>query len=163
MTMVIRELDATSTDEINLVATRMHKTLAEVLDEQRADAMFSHDGLVERVRWHLDDGDDRQAAVFLCETSDGTIVGHTMVRAEDEDGTMIGLFATTYVDPAHRQSGAASALIERGERWMRQRRLPEAATYTDVDNVKLLNLYRKHDYAVAVLDEEWARASKPLA
>ncbi len=32
-------------------------------------------------------------------------VGHTMVRVEDEGGTEVGLFVTTYVDPAHRSLG----------------------------------------------------------
>lgn len=155
-------LDREADETIELIARRMHLTLVEVLDEERANALYSNDELIDRVRWHLDDVPGRRAAVYVSVEPDGEITGHTIVRAEEEDGDFIGLFSTTYVDPKHRHAGIASALLRRGEAWMREQGLATACTYTDRDNTKLLGLYEKLGYQTEFLDAAWARASKSL-
>lgn len=158
----IRELDRGADEMIDLIARRMHLTLVEVLDEARAKALYSHDELIDRVRWHLEDVPGRRAAVYVSATTDGEISGHTIVRAEEEEGDFIGLFSTTYVDPKHRHAGIGSALLRRGEEWMRAQGLTNACTYTDRDNSKLLALYENLGYRTEFIDSAWARASKPL-
>jgi GNAT superfamily N-acetyltransferase len=162
MPLRIREIASGEREVIALIAERMHLTLTEVLDEQRARSMFTPAQLVDRVTWHLDRGNDRQAAVFVAE-HEAEVVGHTMVRVEHAGDDTYGLFATTYVQPESRGCGAASALLLAGERWMHERAMMRAVTFTEAHNTKLLALYRKHGYEVEILDAEWARASKALA
>lgn len=148
---------------IELIATRMRLTLVEVLDPARADEMFTHDALVGRVRWHLDrEVDGRQAEVFVARDDDSTILGHTLVRVEHLDGTDVGLFATTYVEPSARRSGVASALLAMGAEWMRDHDMATAVTFTDPHNDKLLSLYARHGYTCERVDDEWARATRRL-
>lgn len=160
--VLIRPLDANVWAETEVVAERMHQTLAEVLDEDRASAMFSGDELIARVRWHLDAVPGREAEVFVAQDGD-SIVGHTMVRVESEGSDTYGLFATTFVAPGARRAGTASALLDEGERWMRERGMTLAVTFTDPGNTKLLELYEKFGYRTEVLSADWARASKVLS
>ena len=158
----VRPLDPADAASIDLVARRMRQTLAEVLDESRADEMFDHAGLVERILWHLDRTvPGRSADVFLAWRSN-TIVGHTMVRADLVEGEELGLFATTYVAPEARRCGVASALLRTGEAWMRRHGLHVAATFTDVHNERLLAFYASHGYECSVIDHEWATARRAL-
>ena len=77
------------------------------------------------------------------------IVGHTILRINAmPDGLLYGLVSTTYVDPAHRRSGIADLLLERGEAWICERGMLEAATWTSATNLRLVRLYEKHGYAV---------------
>ncbi len=157
----IRRLDPEASREITLVATRMRQTLVEVLGEERGVAMYSMEWLEDRVRFHLD-ASRSEGAVFLAET-DEEIVGHTITRVErDDGGAPFGLFSTTYVVPPHRGRGVASALLRRGEAWMRERRLAYAATDTSDTNVKLIALYEKHGYAIALRAGEMVRLQKSL-
>lgn len=161
----IVRVDAVASDDdasINLIARRMRLTLAEVLDEARADAMFEHDELVERVRWHLDRTvPDRHADVFTASV-DGQMVGHTMVRLDAVDGEELGLFATIYVTPSARRWGVASALVQAGEEWMVERGLALAATFTDAHNERLLAFFRDRGYECTRIDDEWATARRSL-
>lgn len=159
----VRRVEPDEDRTVELIATRMRLTLAEVLDSTRADEMFTHEELVERVRWHLDrDVAGRHADVFVAEDDDAGILGHTMVRVEQLDGEDVGLFATTYVDPSSRRSGVASALLASGEGWMHDRGMTTAVTFTDAHNDKLLSLYARHGYTCERIDDEWARAMRRL-
>lgn len=159
--MEIRTLDPEASREITLVATRMRQTLVEVLGEERGSAMYTMEWLEDRVRFHLD-ASRSEGAVFLAE-ADEEIVGHTITRVERDDGDApFGLFSTTYVVPSHRGRGVASALLRRGEAWMRERRLAYAATDTSDTNVKLVALYGKHGYAIALRAGEMVRLRKSL-
>jgi RimJ/RimL family protein N-acetyltransferase len=158
----VRRVEPDEDRTVELISTRMRLTLAEVLDPTRADEMFTDEELRERVRWHLDrDAAGRRADVFVAEDDDG-VLGHTMVRVEHLDGQDVGLFATTYVDPASRRSGVASALLSTGEAWMRDRGMTIAVTFTDPHNDKLLSLYERHGYTCERIDDEWARATRSL-
>jgi len=136
----------------------MRLTLVEVLDQTRADELFDYRQLVDRVKWHLD---EPRAEVFLAEAG-AEIVGQSIVRVEEEDDREIGLFSTTYVDPAFRRAGLASLLLATGENWMQQVGMTEAVSYTDADNLKLIELYRRHGYSVAIIDREWVRVHRQL-
>src|SRR5205823_1480125 len=106
-------------------------------------SMYTIEWLRDRVRFHLDPAQS-VGEVFVAEDRARTIVGHTIVRVEHEEGgRCIGLFSTTYVDPAHRRARVASLLLERGEAWMRERGLRAAATYTDESNARLIHLFEK--------------------
>jgi GNAT superfamily N-acetyltransferase len=106
-----RPIDRCSDPEISLVAQRMRQTLVEVLGEERGTALYSLDWLLQRVKWHLDP-QQAVAEIFLAEDCQGTIVGHTIVRKDlDIQGREIGLFSTTFVDPAFRKSGVATKLL----------------------------------------------------
>jgi GNAT superfamily N-acetyltransferase len=79
----------------------------------------------------------------------GVIVGHTILRANTmPDGRVYGLVSTTYVAPDHRRAGLADRLLARGEAWMREQGMTEAATWTSATNARLIRLYGKHGYAV---------------
>lgn len=161
-TVAVHRVEPDDAATIDLIAQRMRLTLVEVLDETRADEMFDHPALLERVRWHLDRSDpDRRAEVFVA-LLDGDVVGHTMLRVDDVDGERLGLFATTYVTPPARRAGAASALLLAGERWMRAQGMTVAATFTDARNDRLLAFYAAHGYECRQLDQEWATARRVL-
>jgi len=145
----IREIDPSSAAEIEYVARGMRRTLIEVEGEQAGTALYTMDSLQDRVRWHLDPA-NCTGKVFLAEDSGGRAVGHSIVRIELGDGgRRYGLFSTTYVEPASRKHAVATALLAHGERWMAGHELPEAATWTSATNDKLINLYRKHGYAIS--------------
>lgn len=148
--MRIREIDPQSEAEIELVAKRMHLTLVDVLGEQEGGSMYSHEWLVNRVRFHLD---PHQSQIFIVENDQAEIIGHCIVRRETEAGAHFGLFSTTYVTPEYRRQGAAQALLTRGEAWMRAKGLREAVTYTSSSNAKLICLYQKNGYEIFLRDE----------
>jgi GNAT superfamily N-acetyltransferase len=158
----IRPIDPGSRAEVEIVAARMRQTLVEVLGEERGTALYTMEWLVQRVLWHLDP-DKSVAQVFLSEDGAGYVTGHTIVRVEHEDdGRELGLFSTTFVERESRRHGVASGLLQRGEAWMVERRLREAATYTADTNGKLIGLYRKHGYTLAPAPPEMVRMSKAL-
>lgn len=157
----IRPLNPGSLREIELVASRMRQTLVDVLGEERGGGMYTIEWLVARATFHvmptLSAGE-----VLVAERGD-EIVGHSIVRVEQGDkGEAFGLFSTTYVIPAVRRLGAASALLESGEAWMRVRGLPFSRTYTDENNDPLIRLFEKHGYAVIERKHEFAVLEKAL-
>lgn len=137
--------------EIDAIAERMRLTLEEVLGEDRGRAMYTHEWLRERVRWHLEP--THAAAVFVAD-HEGEMVGHSMVREETEGDQIFGLFATTYVVPKVRRLGVAKILLQAGEAWMHQRGLHTSVTYTDRDNMKLIHLYETHGYGIVLRSKE---------
>lgn len=146
-----------------MVARRMRDTLVEVLGRDRGASMYSLDWLVGRVRWHLDP-DQVVGEVFVAEDLGGRIVGHTMVRVdEDEAGRALGLFSTIYVVPDARHRRVATRLVERGEGWMLALGLGEARTYTDVDNAKLQALYMERGYALTPMPDRFVCLTKALS
>lgn len=159
----IRPIDPDSAAEIRLVASRMRETLIEVLGEDRGGSMYSLEWLEQRVRWHLD-ASAVTGAVFLAQDDTGAILGHTIVRLETGESAhaTVGLFATTYVHPDARRDGVASALLQHGERWLREHGMTEALTYTDKDNSKLQQLYTQHGYTLYPAPDDFVRLAKAL-
>jgi len=157
--VVIRELDPACDDEVVLVASRMRATLVEVLGKTRGEDMYSMAWLQERVRSHLGPGSNGN--VFLaCQR--GEVVGHTIVRLEQDDGETYGLFSTVYVAPGHRRNHIAGSLLQHGEGWMRGRGLKRAATNTAQTNDKLIGLFEKHGYAITLRVDEMVHLSRSL-
>ena len=162
-TLTIRSVAPDDCGEITLVARRMRDTLVEVLGRERGASMYSLDWLVGRVRWHLDP-DQVVGEVFVAEDPEGRIVGHTMVRVdEDEAGRALGLFSTLYVVPDARHRRVATRLVERGEGWMPAQGLGEARTYTDVDNAKLQALFMERGYALTPMPDRFVCLTKALS
>ncbi|WP_053231592.1 GNAT family N-acetyltransferase [Sandaracinus amylolyticus] len=158
----IREIDPTSDEEIEIVARRMRETLVEVLGAERGTAMYTMEWLRDRVRFHLDPARST-AVVYLAEDASGHVTGHTIVRLDvDEAERPVGLFSTTFVEPACRRSSIASELLRRGEAWIREQRMPRAITYTDEHNVKLIRLYEKHGYTRSPMGSAMVQLAKPL-
>lgn len=144
----IRSLDPASKEELEWVARGMRQTLIEVEGESAGSALYTMEWLRDRVRWHLDPAQST-AGVFLAVDGDARILGHCIVRVESEPGgNRFGLFSTTYVAPESRRRSVAGGLLLHGESWMRERQMPEAATWTSETNIGLIGLYRKHGYAV---------------
>jgi N-acetylglutamate synthase-like GNAT family acetyltransferase len=136
----------------------MRATLMEVLDPARGEAMYTIEWLVDRVRQHLDGR--HVGAVFVAE-DDGEIVGHTIVRIEHDAarGTH-GLFSTVYVVPTARRKSAAVSLLERGEAWLREHEMSEAATWTATTNVPLHELFARLGYSIVEESGEMVRLWK---
>lgn len=158
----IRPINPKRSDEIALVATRMRATLVEVVHPEKGQTMYTMAWLQDRVRWHLDptqcDGE-----VFVAEGQDGEIIGHTIVRVgRHEDGQRFGLFSTFYVAPDARHQGLGGALLDRGEAWMRQRALPEAATFTADTNAPLIALCEGRGYLAQPAPSDMVRLSRAL-
>ena len=161
-TMNIRAINPKATDEIELVATRMQQTLIEVLGAERGRSMYSLDWLIQRVLWHMD-ASQICGQVFVATNADDKIIGHTIVRIDkDEANNDIGLFSTTYVEPASRRFGVATLLLNQGERWMLENGMSTAVTYTDVDNNKLQNLYLRHGYTLSRMPNQFVKLAKNL-
>lgn len=160
--MLIRELEARATEEVELVAQRMRATLVHVLGEERGTALYTLDWLRERVRFHLDP-QRSTAKVFLAELSPGVVAGHTIVRREEpEDEPPFGLFSTIYVEPSSRRQGVATALLRRGEEWFRAQDLARAATNTAEHNQPLIEQFGRQGYEIAFAADEMVHLSKSL-
>ncbi len=160
--LAIREINGQSEAEIKLIAGRMRDTLVEVLGEERAVAMYSMDWLIDRVKFHLNPTLST-SKVFISQNSQGEILGHCIVRIEqNENGKKYGLFSTTYVEPKSRKLGIANNFLITGEHWMISHGLSIAVTDTAKDNSKLINLYFKHGYKIVFSNDEMIRLEKPL-
>ena len=160
--VIIRPLNAACEQEIAWVAHRMRETLIEVLGAARGGGMYDLDWLKGRLEWHLD-AEAVTGAVFVAARTDGTLVGHTLVRLDkDHNEQSVGLFATIYVDPAARRQGVGAALIRAGERWMAAQGMATAATYTAPDNDKLHRLFRAHGYALTPLNADFVTLRRAL-
>jgi GNAT superfamily N-acetyltransferase len=160
--VLIRELNPQSPGEVELVARRMRETLVEVLGDDRGSGMYTLDWLKARVLWHLDP-DQVKGQVFVAEDSEGAVVGHTIVRVDQEDeGGPVGLFSTTYVDPTARRAGVARALLRHGERWMEAQGMQTAVTYTDADNHKLQKLYTTNGYTMSPMPNQFVKLQRTL-
>ena len=135
---MIRPLDASSLDEVELVASRMRDTLVEVLGEERGGSMYTRDWLIARVRFHVDAG-----VVLVFAEAEG-ITGHAMARVEDG----VGHFSTIYVVPSARRRGVAAELMRAIESWLASRGVPEMRYYTDDANTKLIALFEKSGWTL---------------
>ncbi len=132
----------------------MRLTLVEVLGEKVGAEMYSMEWLERRVRWHLDEN-ECTGEVFVAESEDGELLGHTIVRVEaDDSDTPVGLFSTTYVEPDARRSGVASALLGAGEAWLKSQGMTRAATNTSASNEGLKRLFEGFGYAVTLFVPE---------
>lgn len=160
-TVRIRALNAEAPEEVALVAARMKLTLMEVLGEARGGAMYTPEWLIARVRWHLDES-VCVGAVFVAESLEHGVVGHTIVRRADDDGDLHGLFATTFVLPEARSVGIGGLLLNRGEAWMRSLGLPAAMTATSTTNAPLISLFEEQRFVVHDHHGEMLRLRKPL-
>lgn len=158
----IRPLDPSSAAEIDLVAGRMRETLVEVLGDARGTALYTMDWLRDRVRWHLDP-EKTTARIFLAELAGGHVAGHTIVRVDrDDDGRPIGLFSTTFVEPASRRLAIATSLVRCGEAWLTERGMTVLVTDTSRTNTKLIRLFEKHGYRIVLAVEDMVRLARTL-
>jgi len=73
---------------------------------------------------------------------------HRNALVEHGEGGPFGLVSTTFVDPAFRRSGVASALLEHSERWFREQGLPSCCTWTSSTNTRLIAMYERHGYSI---------------
>jgi GNAT superfamily N-acetyltransferase len=145
--MRIRDIDPTLAAEVDLVAQRMRQTLIEVEGEDRGSSMYTMDWLVARVRWHLD-SETCRGRVLLAELAHKQIAGHSIIRLESAPGGAFGLVSTTYVDPAFRGAGLASALLLHSEQWFSAEGMPSCCTWTSSTNAPLISLYERHGYSI---------------
>ena len=147
----IRPLDRSKESQRALVVSRMRLTLQEVLGQEEGASLYTLEWLRDRLDWHLE-GSSCAAEVFLAEsTEESSILGHTIVRLEEEEGgTPFGLFSTTYVTPEARRLGVAAALIEKGEDWLRRGGMTRFATDTASDNKNLIRLFERRGYTIAL-------------
>ncbi len=169
--MLYRPIKRDSVAEIELVASRMRLTLMEVLGPERGIAMYDMDWLINRVRWHLNPA-NTNAEIFLAETADQEVVGHTIVRLDlspsppehpyQHDHSKYGIFSTTYVVPGLRRAGLANQLLEAGESWILAQGQSYAVTDTAADNGKLQLLFEKRGYSIIVHEGEMVRLGKSL-
>jgi len=141
--MQIRPLNPAEPAELDWVVHGMRATLVEVEGEAQGAALYSMDWLRERARWHLE---HPERSVLLAQQVGGEILGHTILRREDDAAGALGLISTTYVAPAARRQGVAQGLLQAGEAWFRARGLPRSATWTSATNTPLIALYQRHGY-----------------
>ncbi|MBS2032162.1 MAG: GNAT family N-acetyltransferase [Deltaproteobacteria bacterium] len=121
----IREIDRGSSEEVELVASRMRETMVKVLGVERGTTMYSMDWLVQRVRWHLDP-ENTNGRVFLAEEPSRKIVGHAIARIDPaEAGHAFGYLSTVFVEPRMRNQGVATLFLEHVERWFREMKMPK--------------------------------------
>lgn len=160
---LIRALNPTSAEEIELVAARMRLTLIEVLGEEAGRSLYSMDWLSQRVRWHLDPL-QAIAQIYLAENPAGHITGHTILRIERDDAEReFGLFSTTYVEPESRNRGVALRLLVAGEDWMRVQGMTEAVTDTSETNSPLIRLFRRRGYEIVHTEGGMIRLARSLS
>lgn len=146
--LVIREIAAGSSDEVDLVARRMQATLVEVEGEANAARLHSLPWIRERLLWHIDNP-AVPGRVLVAALGTGEVVGHTVLRREtDPVGGHYGLFSTIYVTPPCRGHGVAARLLRAGEEWFRRVGLSAFSTWTSSTNTRLIRLYEGHGYRI---------------
>ena len=156
----IREINPDSSQEIDLVASRMRSTLVDVLGQDKGESMYTMDWLRNRVMWHL--SPDRDAKVFLAE-KDGEIVAQAIVRVEKNDNNVsYGYFSTIYVAPEFRNQGAARKLIQTVEAWCSGKGLPYVTYNTAEDNERLIELFKRRSYEIVARESEMVQLKKSL-
>jgi GNAT superfamily N-acetyltransferase len=136
--MRLRPLNADSAEEITLIANRMRDTLIEVEGEARGAAMYTQKWLENRLRWHLDAEQVCAQVIVACD-ADGLICGHTIYRIEQQAEERFGLISTTYVLPAHRQTGIASRLLQCAHDWFLSQGICNSNTWTSSTNTRLIS------------------------
>ena len=140
----------------------MQQTLVEVLGQVRGGSMYDVAWLQDRVRFHLDP-ERCTGAIFVARGPGAELVGHTIVRIEQEPpGPPYGLFSTTQVVEEARRAGVASRLLDRGERWMSEHGLERAATHTAHDNAGLIALYAQRGYEIVLRADDMVQLSRAL-
>jgi ribosomal protein S18 acetylase RimI-like enzyme len=155
----IRLLGLDEDDAITLVADRMGETLMEVLGEERGKAMYTHEWLVERVRWHIRSEEVRSCVLVAAKDSAhvGEIVGHILARTDVDEllhpVRRVGVLSTVYVVPAYRRQGLAMALLDAAEAWFCNA-VDVLVTNTDAENWPLIGLYEGAGYRTTFRDEE---------
>jgi len=157
----IRPIDHGSDAEIALVAARMRDTLIEVLGRERGESMYTMEWLMGRARFHLD-ANACVGEILLAESSEGEIVGHTILRVESSFGEEVGLFSTLYVAPSHRRLGAARALLSAGEEWLVGQGMSRLRTNTHPENAPLIYLFEGFGYKIVETVGEFAVLVKHL-
>ncbi len=158
----IRAIDPQSRTEVELVASRMRQTLVEVLGEEVGTNMYTMEWLIQRVLWHLDPN-QCVGQVLLSEDGEGRVTGHTIVRIErDQDGKLIGLFSTFFVEPGSRNRAIATSFVAHGERWMVDHGMHTARTYTADSNDRLKNLLIRLGYQAVPVQNQMIALSKSL-
>ena len=160
--MLIRPIQPSSKEEITLVALRMRETLNEVLGPERGTSMYSLDWLQDRVRFHVDP-ERCEGQVFVAVAPDGVILGHAIIRLEELEGEgPIGLFSTLFVDVNHRRAGVATALMATVEDWLQSKKRTRVVYHTATSNHKLIQLFQKRGYNIALSTEDMVRLVKNL-
>ena len=155
----IRDLNQSSTDELELVAKRMQLTLIEVLGEEKGKSMYSMEWLVQRVLFHL--SDQTTGKVLVCEDSKGEICGHAIGRLEhDASSDAYGFFSTIFVDSKSRRSGFATALMDALESWFRTLGVKRVVYNTAESNTKLIKLFECDGYAITLRQSEMVELTK---
>jgi putative hydrolase of the HAD superfamily len=157
--LAIHRVTPDDTDAVERVARRMRLTLEEVVGPAQGGSMYTDDWLMDRAMQHLDgrhDGAIHEAWV------EEHCVGHTIVRVVHDEAGPHGLFSTTWVGPGARRRGVASALLDAGETWMRERGLNRAATHTATDHAPLVALYEGRGYAEVLRADGMVRLEATL-
>ncbi len=158
---IIRDLDQSSTEEVELVAKRMQLTLIEVLGDEKGKSMYSMEWLVQRVLFHL--SAQTTGKVLVCEDSKHEICGHAIGRLErDENGDFYGFFSTIFVDSNSRRSGVATALMNALETWFRTFAVRKIVYNTAESNAKLIRLFESEGYAITLRESEMVELTKQL-
>ncbi len=157
----IRTINPKSSKEISLVASRMQKTLIDVLGKAKGESLYSMDWLVERVNWHL--APERVAQVLLAETQQQEIVGQAIVRLEENsEGHAYGYFSTIYVAPEYRNQGVAKKLIQEITSWSLNQGFPYIIYNTARDNDRLIGLFQKFGFLISLTESDMVQLKKTL-
>ncbi len=147
MNLRLQTLCAGDTKALDWVGQGMYLTLVEVEGAANAQLLHSPEWLRDRTLSHVD-GRLAPSAIWVARDDDA-IVGHCIVRREQDDAGYFGLFTTTYVLPSHRRHGVAQALHAEGEHWFTAQRLARRATWTSSTNSPLIRLYERRGYTIA--------------
>jgi ribosomal protein S18 acetylase RimI-like enzyme len=158
----IRDLDKSSMDEIELVASRMRLTLIDVLGEERGGSMYSAEWLRNRLLWHLDP-QSTTARVLLAEGEKGPIAGHAIGRMEREgENDAYGYFSTLYVEPGARGGGIGSQLVEAMMDWFAEIGMPKVVYNTASSNLRLIRLFERQGFVITLAEGEMVQLSRAL-
>lgn len=158
--MLIRTLNPKSDKEINLVASRMQKTLVDVLGKKEGEHYYSKDWLLDRVKYHMQLGE--AASIFLSEEVFGQISGQAIVRIEKEDGEYYGYFSTIYVVDEYRRKGKAKLIIEAVMEWCHSKNLTKVTYNTAKNHVPIIRLFKGFGFRERLSEKNMVRLELSL-
>ncbi|MBT6325314.1 MAG: GNAT family N-acetyltransferase [Bdellovibrionales bacterium] len=153
MDFYIRVIDKESDSELSLVTKRTMDTVLETIpefegSEDIARKAFPNFSFIEMKKMIKKDFDNKNHRLLLAiSNKTNEILGHAIFSLKtDDNDKKYGFCFSRYVIPEARKIGIGSLLLKEQEIFWKNNHAEYIIAHTHQKNVKLQNLFLKHDY-----------------
>ena len=155
MSYIIRDLDQSDSDEVDLVVNRAMETVLETIPEfegkkENALKIWSNFTFEQMKSMFVKDFDSRAHRIFVAvDDSTQKVVGHAICSYKTDDvGKTYGFCFSRYIHPDFRRKRLAHKLYNEQELWWRENSAEYVVAQTHETNIKLKNLFVKNGFDV---------------